>query len=117
MMTYKMKEDGNLYPELQLSNKAVHDSPLGKFGKQSLTFLQENNPIKFQELQMNGTLMEKMHEIDQVAKDKVIEMIKELEKSNPIPKTEDIYLRTQHKNQLKAQAEEIVILEYVHQIN
>ncbi|WP_367112719.1 TnpV protein [Virgibacillus sp.] len=110
-----MGEDGKLYPEIQISNEKEHDQPLGSFGKQAMMYLQENDPIRFSQLQMEGTLMEKMHQVDQEAKEKIINLMEQLEKKNPSPKTENIHQITAHKNQLKAQAEEIVLKEFIYQ--
>ncbi|MCA1028848.1 TnpV protein [Cytobacillus kochii] len=112
-----MREDGNLYPKIELSSENNHMKlPLGRYGKMGMEYLQEKNPIRFQELQMEGTLMEVFHQVDLAAKESILDRMMELEKKNPMPVTEDILKKAQHKNQLKEQAEEIVLKEVVYQV-
>jgi hypothetical protein len=73
-----------------------------------LTFIQETNPIRFMELQMNGTLQEKMCKINDQAADKFLLIFDQLMEKNPAPITEDVLVKTRHLNQLKLQAEEFV---------
>uniref|UniRef100_UPI000A012DC6 TnpV protein n=1 Tax=Heyndrickxia sporothermodurans TaxID=46224 RepID=UPI000A012DC6 len=115
-ISYQMKEDGNLYPNIEVSNKAELDQQLGIYGKQAMIYLQEKNPIRFSELQMDGTLMEKMHQVDLEAKERILNLMEEMKKTSPVTKTEDIMEKTSHLNSLKSQAEEIVLKEFVRQM-
>ncbi|WP_370875023.1 TnpV protein [Cytobacillus purgationiresistens] len=98
MISYELKEDGNLYPNIQLSNNEQAHQELGKYGKLAMSFLQEKYPIRFQELQMNGTLMDMLHQMDREAKDSIISLMQELEMKNPGPKTEELMEVAQYKN-------------------
>nr|WP_012477118.1 TnpV protein [Heyndrickxia coagulans]ABJ99981.1 TnpV [Heyndrickxia coagulans] len=107
-LTYFKNKKGQLIPEIQTSNDPKYARPLGKWGKMALKYLQETNPIRFMELQMNGTLQEKMHKINDQAADKFLLIFDQLVEKDPAPITEDVLVKTRHLNHLKLQAEEFV---------
>ncbi|MED4534224.1 TnpV protein [Metabacillus fastidiosus] len=114
-ISFYTTEEGYLHPNIQISNNPQDDRPLGTYGRLAMTYLQEKNPIRFSELQIEGTLMAKMHEVDQQAKEQILDMMDRLKKQQPVPQTEDIFEKTKYMNQLKQQAEEIVLKEFVYQ--
>ncbi|MEK4951889.1 TnpV protein [Bacillus sp. FSL W8-1127] len=113
--TYKKTKEGYLAPNIQTSNNPEDDRPIGKYGRMALTYLQETDPILFMELQMNGTLHEKMHKMDDMIKEKILNLQEQLLLENPVPTTEDILEKTRHLNQIHLQAEEIVLNEVLYQ--
>lgn len=116
-MPYTKNKEGHLIPNIQMSNNEEYEKHLGKYGRMALMHLQETNPIRLMELQMEGTILEEMHRIHERAMVQVEKIWTELIEKNPAPQTEDILVRTQHLNQLKSQAEEIVINELIYQNN
>lgn len=107
------ERDGLLYPEIQVSNDPEDDQPLGRFGRMALSYLQTEQPQRFTTLKMDGTLMEKMHEVQRQAVEQIEKMTQQLLTENPMPDTEDTLERTRHRNSLRRQAEEIVLRELV----
>ncbi|KAG4064959.1 hypothetical protein PC123_g1 [Phytophthora cactorum] len=62
---------------------------------------------------MQGNLMEKMHQIDQEANERIQQLTGQLLRLQPLPQTEDTLERTRHLNQIKSTAEELVLNEIV----
>lgn len=107
------ERDGLLYPNIQVSNDPEDDQPLGRFGRMALAYLQTEQPQRFTTLKMDGTLMEKMHEVQRQAVEQIEAMTQQLLAADPMPDTEDTLERTRHRNSLRRQAEEIVLRELV----
>ena len=107
------ERDGLLYPEIQVSNDPEDDQPLGRFGRMALSYLQTEQPQRFTTLKMDGTLMEKMHEVQRQAVEQIEKMTQQLLAKDPMPDTADTLERTRHRNSLRRQAEEIVLRELV----
>ncbi|WP_036712402.1 TnpV protein [Paenibacillus ehimensis] len=106
--------DGRLYPSLQISNRTEADEqPLGKYGRMALNYLRNNHPQRFLILQMQGQLMEKMHQVEQEAHEKMHTLTEQLLRLHPMPQTEDTLERTQHLNQIKSTAEELILSDIV----
>nr|WP_253298078.1 TnpV protein [Paenibacillus sp. MSJ-34] len=111
---YFEQTDGLLYPQLQISNQAEADQqPLGKYGRMALNYLRNHHPQRFMSLKMQGNLMEKMHQADREANEKIEQLTKQLLRFRPMPQTEDILERTRHLNQIKSTAEELVLNDIV----
>lgn len=107
------ERDGLLYPNIQVSDDPADNQPLGRFGRMALSYLQTEQPQRFTTLKMDGTLMEKMHEVQRQAVEQIEKMTQRLLAENPMPDTEDTLERTRHRNSLRRQAEEIVLRELV----
>ncbi|GIP20839.1 TnpV protein [Paenibacillus sp. J22TS3] len=113
-LNYSKQTDGLLYPQLQISNQAEADQqPLGKYGRMTLNYLRNHYPQRFMSLKMQGNLMEKMHQADQEANEKMNQLTEQLLRLRPMPQTEDILERTRHLNQIKSIAEELVLNDIV----
>ncbi|MBU5445536.1 TnpV protein [Paenibacillus sp. MSJ-34] len=113
-LNYSEQTDGLLYPQLQISNQAEADQqPLGKYGRMALNYLRNHHPQRFMSLKMQGNLMEKMHQADQEANEKMNQLTEQLLRLRPMPQTEDILERTRHLNQIKSTAEELVLNDIV----
>ncbi|MBG9795490.1 hypothetical protein ABD76_24745 [Paenibacillus dendritiformis] len=111
---YSEQTDGLLYPQLQISNQAEADQqPLGKYGRMALNYLRNHHPQRFMSLKMQGNLMEKMHQADREANEKIEQLTEQLLRFRPMPQTEDILERTRHLNQIKSTAEELVLNDIV----
>lgn len=107
------ERDGLLYPNIQVSNDPEDNQPLGRFGRMALAYLQAEQPQRFTTLKMDGTLMEKMHEVQRQAVEQIEKMTQQLLAENSMLDTEDTLERTRHRNSLRRQAEEIVLRELV----
>ncbi|WP_274271244.1 TnpV protein [Roseburia hominis] len=78
-------------------------------------YLQEKNPILLNDLILREQLFPHLREIDETAHCRVEKLMTELLKRNPMP-NKDIHQMAwvQHMNNLKAQAEEIVLAELIY---
>ena len=103
------EQDGVLLPNIQISNCAEDDCPLGRYGRMALTHLRDYYPERYASLKMNGTLMETMHRVQQDATERMERLIQQMLLDDPIPVTDDILERTRHWNSLKRMAEELVL--------
>ena len=109
-ITY-LKAGEYLVPNVTLPNAA----PLGKYGRMRKKFLQEHRPNLYTELMITGELMNALHRTEQ-------ETIKQLEKmkadlllTDPAPvKANDSLAWTQHMEQIRIRAEELVLPETVY---
>ena len=111
---YKTK-DGYKQPQLQISKDAEADTtPLGKYGKICLDFLREEHPDRYAELRMSGDLMPLMHEVNEEAYRQVKDLTEKLMKKEQFDKS-DTMARTRIYNTCQAEAESIVLNEFVYQ--
>ena len=109
-ITY-LKAGEYLVPNVAIPNSA----PLGKYGRMRRKFLQESRPNLYTELMITGELMNSLHMTEQ-------ETIKQLEKTkadlllkDPAPeKAKGSLAWTQHMEQIRIQAEELVLPETVY---
>ena len=78
-------------------------------------YLQEKNPILLNDLILREQLFPHLREIDETAHSRVEKLMTELLNRNPMP-NKDIHQMAwvQHMNNLKAQAEEIVLAELIY---
>ena len=114
-LTYTKNGD-YLIPDLKLSEEP-ESKPLGKYGMLRKTYLQEHRPILWNQLILSETLFPHLREIDETANRRLEQMMPELMKSAGV--TEELKARDQMKwvglmNNLKAQAEEIILSELVY---
>ncbi|RAU95344.1 TnpV protein [Paenibacillus sp. YN15] len=108
------ERDGLLYPNLSISNEAETDQqPLGKYGRMALNHLRQHHPQRFLILQMQGDLMEKMHQVEQEALEKMEQLTDQLLRLQPMPRTDDTLERTRHLSQIRNTAEELVLNDIV----
>ncbi|MBE3569053.1 MAG: TnpV protein [Bacillales bacterium] len=112
-ITYKKTKEGYLIPNIQ-SCDPEYDRPIGRYGKLALMHLQETNPVRFSQLFIEGTLEKKMYERNKEIIEKMMLLEEQLLQQNPMPETEDILGRTRHLNQIRLQAEEIVLNEMIY---
>lgn len=107
------EKDGMLIPNIQISNHAEDDRPLGRYGRMALTYLRDNHPDRYMILKMDGILMEMMHQVQQEATERIERLTHQMLIGNPMPVTDDILERTRHLNDLKLMAEESVLQAFV----
>jgi len=107
--------DGAKYPELQISKYPEADRiPLGKYGQICLNFIKEEYPDRYAELRMSGDLMPLMHEVNEEAYRQVKDLTEKLMKKEQFDKS-DMMERTRIYNTCQAEAESIVLNEFVYQ--
>ena len=107
------EQDEMLLPNIQISNCAEDDRPLGRYGRMALSYLRENHPERYMVLKMDGTLMETMHRIQREATEQIERLTQQMLMDAPIPVTDDILERTCHLNDLKIMAEETILQAFV----
>ena len=105
---------GDYYiPNLSLSD--TETKPLGKYGRMRKNFLKEHRPILWNSMILSETLYPHLYEIDETAHRRLEQLMAELLRVNPAPdKAVQQMAWVQHMNMLKAQAEEIVLIELIY---
>ncbi|WP_353885331.1 TnpV protein [uncultured Clostridium sp.] len=107
--------EGILYPQIQISEEIqLEQKQLGKYGRIAQKFLKENSKLRYNSLLMEGKLLPMLHQIEKEAKEQMEIITEKLLEKNPVPVTEDFLQIVQHKNQIKMQAEEIVLQEVIY---
>lgn len=111
-MTYRQAGDYQI-PNIKLKN--TETKPLGKYGRMRRAFLQENNPMLLNDLILSEQLFLHLQEIDETAHRRVEQLMTELLEKNPAPdKATQQMAWVQHMNSLRAQAEELVLMELIY---
>lgn len=112
-LTYRQHGD-YLIPNLTASE--TEQKPLGKYGRMRKRYLKEHRPILWNQLLLDGTLYPHLQEIDETAKRRMAQMLPEMMQRNGVTET----LKAQEPmtwvgmmNNLKAQAEEVVLHELI----
>lgn len=102
-----------IIPAIEL--KPVEDKVLNKYGRMRRVFLQEHNPMLFDDLLLTEQLFPHLYEVQEIAEKRVeVIMVGPLEK-NPAPDKEtDAMAWVRHMNMLKAMAEEVVVREVIY---
>ena len=108
-------ENGDyLIPNLTVSEKV---RPIGKYGRMRRTFLKEHRPILFNSLVVTGKLFPHLLEIEDAANSRLEQMMPDMAKAagaTEALKTADPMKWVGLMNNLKAQAEEIILTELIH---
>ena len=106
---------GDYYiPDISLAH--IEAQPLGKYGRMRRSFLEQNNPMLFNDMILSETLFPHLWEIQQTCEKRVELLMEELLAKNPAPdKATQQLAWVAHMNSLKAQAEEIVLRELVYE--
>lgn len=113
-LTYRKNGDYQI-PNLSLSDQ--QNQPLGKYGRMRKKYLQEHRPVLWNTMILSETLYPHLREIDQAANSRLEQLMPALMKSAGV--TEELKARDPMKwvglmNNLKAQAEEIILTELVY---
>ena len=100
-----------------LPNLTLHQpkNPLGKYGRMRLNFLKQQHPVLYHTMLLNGSLYPHLMEVEQTAESQMQQTMEQLLKQNPAPDKESRQMAwVQHMNNLKAQAEELVLTELIY---
>ena len=100
-------------PQIEL--KPVEDKVLNKYGRMRRVFLQEHNPMLFDDLLLAEQLFPHLYEVQEIAEKRVEVIMTGLLEKNPAPDKEmDAMAWVRHMNLLKAMAEEVVVRELIY---
>ena len=99
-------------PDLNL--ESTEQRPLNKYGRMRRTFLREHRPTQYSILAMKQKLFPHLWEVQEAAERRLELIMDGLLAQNPGPdKAVDQLGWVQHRNCLKAQAEEIIFSELI----
>lgn len=88
---------------------------LGKYGRIRRAFLDQNNPILFNDMVLTETLFPHLWEVQQTCEKRMELLMTDLLSKNPAPdKATQQLAWVTHMNSLKSQAEEIILRELVY---
>ena len=113
-LTYTMNGD-YLVPNLILPQQPT--MPLNKYGRMRKTYLKEHRPVLWNRMLLNGTLDSHLREISETANQRLNQMMQEMAAAQGVTeelKASDPMQWTQQMNALKAQAEEVLLMELVY---
>ena len=100
-----------------LPNLTLHQpkTPLGKYSRMRLSFLRQQHPALYNTMLLNGSLYTHLMEVEQTAENRMQQTMTQLLKQNPAPDKEQNQMAwVQHMNSLRAQAEELVLMELIY---
>ena len=100
-----------------LPNLTLHQpkTPLGKYGRLRRTYLMNHRPVLYNTMLLNGSLYPHLMEVEQNAAAMKERLMTELLAKNPAPDKEQNQMAwVQHMNNLRAQAEELVLTELIY---
>ena len=100
-----------------LPNLTLHQpkTPLGKYGRMRLNFLKQQHPVLYNTMLLSGSLYPHLMEVEQTAESRMQQTMEQLLKQTPAPDKESRQMAwVQHMNNLKAQAEELVLTELIY---
>ena len=103
--------------DYQLPNLTLHQpkTPLGKYGRLRRTYLKDHRPVLYNTMLLNGSLYPHLMEVEQTAESQMQQTMEQLLKQTPAPDKENRQMEwVQHMNSLKAQAEELVLMELIY---
>ena len=110
-VTYSTVGDYQL-PNLTLTQP---QKPLGRYGRMRRMYLMENRPVLYNSMLLTGKLHLHLLEVEQAAENQKQQMMTELLKQNPAPdKAKNQLMWVQHMNSLKAQVEEVILMELIY---
>ena len=113
-LTYIQNGD-YLIPDLHLSE--LPEKPLGKYGRMRKAYLKQHRPILYNQLLMTEKLYPHLLEIDETANRRLEQMMPKLMQSAGVTealKTSDPMKWVGLMNNLKAQAEEVILTELIY---
>lgn len=91
-----------------LVNNQEDNFPIGSYGCELLKYMKKNYPERYWELNFSGELMKKVHTREIVLMDIKLQLMEELEKKFPRPKTNNFVEIASHMAQIDEQAEAFV---------
>ena len=116
MKEIQYQQNGNyLIPAITLGEQPPQ--PLGKYGRMRKKYLQENRPILFNRLVLNGKLQAHLLETEETANSRLEQMMNELAAKNGASeelKEKDQMAWVGLMNSLQNQAEEMILAELIY---
>ena len=103
--------------DYQLPNLTLNQprKPLGKYGRMRLNFLKQQHPVLYNTMLLSGSLYPHLMEVEQTAESQMQQTMQGLLKQNPAPDKEQNQMAwVQQMNSLRAQAEELVLMELIY---
>ena len=101
-----------LLPNLTLNQPR---KPLGKYGRLRRTYLMNHRPVLYNTMLLSGSLYPHLMEVEQTAESQMQQTMQGLLKQNPAPDKEQNQMAwVQQMNSLRAQAEELVLMELIY---
>ena len=103
--------------DYQLPNLTLNQprKPLGKYGRMRRAFLEQNNPMLLNDMILTESLFPHLWEIEETAKARVEFLMEQYLKDSPAPDKETQQMAwVQHMNSLKAQVEEVILMELIY---
>ena len=113
-LNYTMNGD-YLLPNLTLPQQS--ETQMNKYGRMRKTYLKEHRPVLWNRMLLNGTLDSHLREISETANQRLNQMMQEMAAAQGVTeqlKDSDPMKWTQQMNALKAQAEEVILMELVY---
>ena len=109
LMAIEYKEiDGLLYPQLEIAAPEDQES-LTKYGIKFKKYLKEEQPARYAVLMGELEVMKVCHQVEREANEYEDEMLKQLRKEHPAPKTDNHMELIQYNNWLYKTAEEMTL--------
>lgn len=104
---------GYLIPAIEL--QLIELKRLGKYRRIRRAFLQDHNPMLFNDLVLTEQLFPHLYELQEIAEKREEVIMAGLLEKNPAPDREtDVMAEVRHMDMLKAMAEEVVIREVIY---
>ena len=101
-------------PDIRLAHTGTQ--ALGKYGRMRKAFLEQNNPMCFNDMVLTETLFSHLWEVQQICEKRMKLLMEDLLAKNPAPDKATQQLEwVAHMNSLKAQAEEIILQELIYE--
>ncbi len=113
-LTYTLHGD-YYFPNLNLSE--VDKTPIGRYGRMRMNYLQENRPGLYTRLLLSGKLYDHLSEIDQTCQDRLDRMIPQMataEGINEALKASDPMAWVGRMNSIHHRAEETILAELIY---
>ena len=102
-----------MVPAIEL--QPIEVKRLGKYGLIRRAFLQEHNPMLFDDLVLTEKLFPHLYDVQEIAERRVEVIMEGMLKKNQAPEKEtDAMAWVGHMNMLKAIAEEVVVRELIY---
>ena len=105
---------GDYYiPDIRLAHTGTQ--PFGKYGRMRRAFLEQNNPMLFNDMVLTEILFPHLWEVQQTCEKRMELLMTDLLAKNPAPdKATQQLAWVAHMNSLRVQAEEIILQELVY---
>lgn len=110
-LTYKWAGD-YLIPDLAIK---TNGKPIGKYGRMRLRYLQEHRKGLYTMMLLNGKLQDHLAKVDEAAQERMVRCCAEKEEISEELKASDPVKWVRRVNEIKAQAEEIVLSELIYE--